>query len=67
MANKIQEIGGALYYLAMSVVADKDIVTELTKMVELLTQNNSSLTVQLSNTIKLNLNMAKKLNLKPTQ
>ena len=67
MANKIQEIGGALYYLAMSAVADKDIVTELTKMVELLTQKNSSLTVQLSNTIKLNLNMAKKLNLKPTQ
>ena len=64
--NKMQDIGDALGHLAMSAMADKIIVTNTTKAVEAITRNNASLTMQLSNVMKINLDMAKKLNLKDT-
>ena len=65
--NVMQEIVGSINHLAMAAVSDKDIVANLTEAVETITINNSSLTTQLSNTMKINLDMDKKLNLKGTQ
>ena len=65
--NGMQEIGGALKHLTMAAGAKRDIYTKLTEAVEQLTKNNASLTTQLSNAMKLNLDMANKLNLKATQ
>ena len=47
--------------------AERDIVTKLKDAVEKLTKSNASLTTQLSDAMKLNLEMDKKLNLKATQ
>ena len=66
-ANSMQYIGEAINHIAMTAVADKDIVTKLTEAVEVLTRNNASLTTQLSNAMTINLDMAKKLNLEATQ
>ena len=63
----MQYIGEAINHIAMTAVADKDIVTKLTEAVEVLTRNNASLTTQLSNAMTINLDMAKKLNLEATQ
>ena len=63
----MQDIGGALDNLALEVDFNKDVVTKLTEAVEALTRNNSSHTTQLSDAMKINLEMAKKLNLKATQ
>ena len=63
----MQHIGGSLYHLAMSAVTDKDTATRLSEVVEVLTHNNAYITAQLGNAIKLNLEMSKRLNLKPTQ
>ena len=60
----MQEIGGELNHLAVVAVADKNIITILTKKFESLTQNNVSLTAQLRYAMKLNPKMDKKLNLK---
>ena len=65
--NVMQEIVGSINHLAMAEVSDKDIVANLTEAVETITINNASLTTQLSNTMKINLDMDKKLNLKGTQ
>ena len=46
---------------------DKDIFATLTEAVEALTQKNASLTTQLSNATKINVDMAKKLSINPTQ
>ena len=59
--NKIQEIGGALEQLAMAAGAYKNIVTKLTEGVEKLKKNNKSLTMQLRDAMKINLEMARKL------
>ena len=66
-ANAIQRIGGALEHLAMVAVDDKDIATNLKEEVDTLTRNNTYLTTQLRNAMKINLEMAKKLNIKATQ
>ena len=46
---------------------DKDIVAKLREAVEQLTKNTVALTAQPSDSMKINLEMAKKLNLKSTQ
>ena len=51
----------------MAAGAKRDIYTKLTEAVEQLTKNNAALTTQLSNAMKLNLEMGKKLNPKATQ
>ena len=51
----------------MAAGAYKDIVTKLTEVVEQLTRNNASLTTQLIYAMKLDLDMAKNINLKATQ
>ena len=66
-ANVMQEIRGLLEHLSMAEVANKNIVTKLTEAVETLTRNNTSLTKKLSDAMKINLEMAKNLNLKATQ
>ena len=66
-ANAMQEIGGALEHLAMEAVAEKDIVTKLTEAVKTLTRNNASLTTQLRDAMKTNLDMAKTVNFKAAQ
>ena len=60
----MQDIGGSLKHIAMVVGANRDIFTKLTEAVDQLAKNNASLTTQLSNDMKLNLDMAKKLNIK---
>ena len=65
--NSMQDIGGSLDPIAMAFGADKDIVTKLTEAVETLTINNASLTTQLRGAMKINLEMAKKLNINATQ
>ena len=62
----MQYIRGELENLAMVAVADKGIFTKLTEAIEELTRNNASLTTQLSDAMKINLEMAEKLNLKAT-
>ena len=64
-ANKMQEVGGALEHLAMAEGANRDIVPNLKEAVEQL--KNASLTTQISDATKLNLEMDKKLNLNATQ
>ena len=61
LANAMQEIGGALEHLAIVSVADKDAFTRLSEAVEALTQNNVSLTAQISNATKMNLEMDQNL------
>ena len=51
----------------MAARSDKDIVTKLTEAVEQLTKNNASLMIQISDAMKLKLEMAKKLNIKAAQ
>ena len=63
----MSDIGGALEHLSMASVADKDTVSIPTEAVKALTQNNASITTQLRDSTKLNLDMDKKLNLKPIQ
>ena len=63
-ANEIQEIRGALEHLAMEAGGDKDIVAKLTEAVEQLTKNNAALMAQLSDSMKIKLEMAKKINIK---
>ena len=65
--DAMQEIGGALEHLAMEAVAEKDIVTKLTEAVKTLTRNNASLTTQLRDAMKTNLDMAKTVNFKAAQ
>ena len=65
--NAIQEIGGALEKIALVTVADKDIFMKLTEAVKALTCNNEPLTTQLSDAMKINIDMAKNLNLKTAQ
>ena len=65
--NRMQQIGGALEHLAMAEGSDRYIVTNLTEAVDKLTKNNPSLTTQLIDAMKLNLEMSKKINLKSTQ
>ena len=48
-------------------VAYKDIVTRLSEAIKSLTQKNASLAAQLSDAIRLDLDMAKKLNFKLKQ
>ena len=66
-ANSMQEMERALNHLAITVGADRDIVTNLVKEVEQPTKNNVPLMTQLSDVININLEMAKKINLKATQ
>ena len=66
-ANEMQYIEEVLEHLIMAATAGKDIVSRLMEAVEALTQNNVSLATQLSNTMKINLDMAEKIKLKPTQ
>ena len=47
--------------------ANKDIVTKLKEAAETIKINNESLTTKLSDAMKINLEMSKKLNLKATQ
>ena len=62
-ANAVQEIrGGVLKHIATAAGADRYILNKVTEVVEKLTKNNASLTTQLSNAMKLNLDMAKKFN-----
>ena len=56
-----------LKHLAMESGDYKDIITNLTEGVEQLPINYASLTTKLRDAMKLNLEMAKKLNLKATQ
>ena len=63
----MQEIGRVLKRLTLAAETDKDIVAKLTEAVEAMTCNNVSLTTQLRNAMKINLEMAKKLNLKATK
>ena len=65
-ANAIQDIGGALEHLSVASGSDREIFTKLTEAVEKLTKNNASLTTRLRDTMNLNLEMYKKLNLKAT-
>ena len=65
--NVMQDIVGSINHLAMAALADKDIVANLTEAVETLTINNASLTTQLRGAMKINLEMAKKLNINATQ
>ena len=65
--NVMQEIVGSINHLAMAAVANKDIVANLTEAVETLTTKNASLMMQLSNAMKINLEMSKNINLKATQ
>ena len=51
----------------MAAGANRDIVAKLTEAVEQITKNNAALTTQLSNAMKLNLDMGKKLNPKATK
>ena len=51
----------------MAAGSDKDIVTKLREALEQLTKKNASIKTQLSDAMKLNLEMCKKLNLKFTQ
>ena len=51
----------------MAAGPENDILTKPTEALEQLTINNAFLTTKLSNTTKLNLEMAKTLNLKATQ
>ena len=51
----------------MAVVADTEIFTNLTEAVKSLTRNNVYPTTQLSNTMKINLEMAMNINIKATQ
>ena len=51
----------------MAAGADKDIVANLTEALEQLTKNNAAIMTQISDDMKLNLEMYKKLNLKATQ
>ena len=51
----------------MAAGADENIVTNLVEALETLTINNASLTTQLSNAMKINLEMSKNINLKATQ
>ena len=68
LANTMQEIGGGdLSTSLLAAGAERDIVTKLKDAVEKLTKSNASLTTQLSDAMKLNLEMDKKLNLKATQ
>ena len=60
----MQEIGGALEHLDLAAEAEKDIITQITEAVETLTRNSMSLTTKLSDALNINLEMAKKLNLK---
>ena len=66
-AKAMQDIRGALEHLAIAAGANKDIVPNMTEEVEQQIINNASLTTQLSNTMKLSRQMAKKLNLMDTQ
>ena len=63
----MQEIGGALEHLVLAAEDNKDVVTKLTEAHEALTRKNASLKMQLSDAMKINLEMAKKLNFKVTQ
>ena len=51
----------------MAVVDNKDIVTNMTEAVETLMRNNASLTTQLMDAMKINLEMDKTINLEATQ
>ena len=51
----------------MAVVADTEIFTNLTEAVKALTRNNVYLTMKLSNTMKINLEMDRNINIKATQ
>ena len=67
-ANAVQEIrGGVLKHIATAAGADRYILNKVTEVVEKLTKNNASLTTQLSNAMKLNIEIAKRINIKYTQ
>ena len=51
----------------MAAGADKDLFAKLTEAVEQLKKNNASLMAQLSESTKINLEMAKRLNIKAAQ
>ena len=51
----------------MAVVADTENFTKMIEAVKSLTRNNVHLTTQLSNTMKINLEMAININIKATQ
>ena len=51
----------------MAVVADTENFTKLIEAVKSLTRNNVYLTMQLSNTMKINFDMAVNINIKDTQ
>ena len=59
--------GGGIEYLAMEEGENKDIVAKLIYAVEQLTKNNAALTAQLSDSMKINLEMDRKLNIKAAQ
>ena len=67
MANETQDIVGTLDHLAMTAISEKDVASRLTEAFEALTQNNEPPTTQLSDAMKNNLDMTKKLKLKPTK
>ena len=51
----------------MTAISEKDVASRLTEAFEALTQNNEPPTTQLSDAMKNNLDMTKKLKLKPTK
>ena len=63
----MQVIVGVIEHLDMVATADKYIVARLMEAVESLTRNNVSLMTQFRDTMKNNVDMAKKLNINPTQ
>ena len=66
-ANAMQDIVGALEQFAMEEVNNNDIFTKLIGAVKAPTRNNATLMTQLSDVMKIKLDMDKKLNLKDTQ
>ena len=64
--NVVQEIGGTLEHLILEAEVNKDIFMKLTDVFKALRRNNASLTTQLSDVMKIILEMAKKMNLKAT-
>ena len=64
LANAMKEIVEALEHIAMAARSDKEIFTKLTEAVEQLTKNNLEITSQLSDSMRIKLEVDKKLNIK---
>ena len=63
----MKELDGAIEHFDLEMAADKYIVTMLTKAMKPSTKNNAALTSQLNDALHLNIDMAKKINVKTMQ